>query len=431
MHEAEEPIFHVPSLAKVQQKERLESQIELEVPSIDDVEPREEYEAREIVIEPKTGLPRQAGASMPEGKYISRFKKAAEERLFVFSKAVMGRDYLTQGLHLPVCDFVQQSPPHRKLILMPREHAKTSIISHCYPAHILIQPADGNIYFPGIEGSECRILLAGETADMAKKNLRVVRAAFVRNSLLRALWPQRCWEGNPKRHGAMWSDWAMELPRETDWPDPSIRAIGVDGAITGSRPNVLIKDDLVSLKAANSEAEMESAIEWHKASRALLEEYEKESGLFSLETIIGTRWSVHDLYSYIVKEDPTVEQIDKRFHRIITDGKILWPERITEKFIEQKMREYGSLYYLLYLNSAADPNLIDFDMELIRTFALSKGEIRFNEDQRDAYLIEKLKGKEHVEEQRSAPRGIPFNSGTYDTIVGSKGRGAYFRFKYG
>lgn len=424
MHETEKPIFHVPSAVK----ERKRAQ---ELPSVDDVVPIERYEAREIVIAPKTGLPRQAGATMPEGKFITEFKKAAEKRLFVFSRAVMGRDYLTQDLHLPVCDFIQKSPPFRKLILMPREHAKTSIVSHCYPAHILIQPAEGNIYFPGIEGCECRILLAGETADMAKKNLRVVRAAFTRNQLLRALWPHRCWDGNPKRHGAAWSDWAMELPREIDWPDPSIRAIGVDGAITGSRPNVLVKDDLVSLKAANSPAEMESAIEWHKASRALLEEYENETNLTALETIIGTRWAVSDLYSYIMDNDPTVEQIGKRFHRIISDGKILWPERMTNAFIEQKQREFGSLYYLLYLNSAADPSLIDFDMESVRTFAMNLNrEISFMEDERDMFLQKRIEGKRDVTEQKSAQVGTPFNSETYDSVVG-KGRGEFFRLRYG
>jgi len=49
---------------------------------------------------------------------------------------------------------------------------------------------------------------------------------------------------------------------------------------------------------------MLAAIEWHKASRALLDEYEKESGLVSLEWIIGTRWAVFDLYSYIMDNDP-------------------------------------------------------------------------------------------------------------------------------
>lgn len=427
MQEPKKAVFHIPSAVK-------ERKLAEELPSVDNIMPQEhyaQYEAREIVIEPKTGLPRQAGATLPEGKFIKEFKKAAEERLFVFSRAVMGREYLTEALHLPVCDFMQQSPPHRKLVLMPREHAKTSIVSHCLPAHILIQNAVTNIYFPGIEGCECRILLAGETADMAKKNLRVVRAAFVRNQLLRALWPHRCWEGNPKRHGAAWSDWAMELPRETDWPDPSIRAIGVDGAITGSRPNVLIKDDLVSLRAANSETEMLSAIEWHKASRALLEEYETETNLVSLEWIIGTRWAVSDLYSYIIKEDPTIEQIDKRFHRIITDGKILWPERITPAFIEQKQREFGSLYYLLYLNSAADPSLIDFDMESVRTFDMNiNREISFMEDERDMFLQKRLEGKVDVSEQKVAQVGVPFNSDTYSDVVG-KGRGEFFRLRYG
>lgn len=385
--------------------------------------PETMYNRRELIVD-GNGVARQAGSDVQEGQYIREIRKIAEESLYFFGKVLMQRDYFVDHLHLPVCDFVQQCPPHRKLVLMPREHAKTSIVAHCLPPHILIQKAESNIYFPGLEGCECRILLAGETELMAKKNMRVVQAAFTGNQLLRALWPERVWESNPRKHGARWNDTQMDIPRETDWPDPSIRAVGVGGAVTGSRPNVLIKDDLISVAAANSDIEMLNAIEWHKVSRALLEEYEHDTGLVSLEFIVGTRWAVHDLYSYVIANDDTVEQIDKKFHQIVRDGVILWPERINEKFIEQKIKEYGSMYYLLYLNSAADPSLTDFDCRQLRTFEIKDGHVEFAETHDDEILA---KGPEIVEAPK--PIGVPFNSATYDMFAG-KGRDEYFRFKY-
>ena len=388
------------------------------------------FQNREIVAQ-SNGQARQAGATTAEGEYIKVFRSVAEENLFIFSHGIMGRSYMTGDLHLPVCNFVQECPPFRKLVLMPREHAKTSIVSHCLPAHILIQKAENNIYFPGLDGCECRILLAGETEGMASKNLRVVESVFTGNSTFRAIWPERCWQGNPKRHGAKWSDKEMEIPRQTAWPDPSVKAIGVGGAITGARPNVLIKDDLISFAAANSDAVMLEAIDWHKVSRALLEEYEKESGLHSLEFIVGTRWAVFDLYSYIMDNDPSVEVIDSKYHAIIKDGVILWPERITEKFIEQKRREFGSMYFLLYLNSAADPSLTDFDTSLIRGYKFEGGNVVFEEDERDVYLEERANEVgEEGDKARVVPVGLPFNSSTYDMIV-PRGRGDYFRIKYG
>ena len=112
---------------------------------------------REIVVDKKTGQPRQAGAASPEGEFIKQFKLKAETSLYVFGVGVIGRDYLTSHLHMPVCNFLQKCPPFRKMLLMPRDHAKTSLVSHCLPPHILIQRPETNIYFPGMLGTDCRI----------------------------------------------------------------------------------------------------------------------------------------------------------------------------------------------------------------------------------------------------------------------------------
>lgn len=381
-----------------------------------------EFVPREVVIE-KNGQLRQAGSTMPEGEWVARYKRRAEESLFVFLRGVLGRFFLTDHFHRQICAFIQTCPPFRKLVLMPREHAKTTIVAGGLPPHILIQPADGNIYFPGLAGSECRILLSGETETMARKNLRVVQSVFEENRLFRTFWPERVWEN--VRQSRQWSSEAIIIPRENEWPDPTIRAIGVGGAVTGARPNVLIKDDLVSFKAANSEVVMDEAIEWHRASRALLDKYEIESGLSSLEFIIGTRWAVFDLYSYIIDNDPSVEVNDESFHRIIRDGRILWPEKYTEGDIEQLRLEHGANFYLLYLNSAADPELTDFDMSLVRDFSIKNGHILFTEDERDAVLEKRMrKRREKIEKPPvEVPRGTPLTPSFLERMMGD-GRGS-------
>ena len=346
-----------------------------------------ELEYREVVVD-RNGLPRQAGAESTEGEFIKRFRARAEQNLFVFLKGVLGRFFLTAHFHQRICEFLQQIPPYRKLVLMPREHAKTAIVSGGLPLHILVQPAESNIYFPGLEGSECRILLAGETERMAKKNLRVLKSIMEENKVFRAFWPHRCW-GDGEQKQREWTSESIIIPRANEWPDPTIKAVGVGGAITGARPNVMIKDDLVSFKAMNSDVVMNEAIEWHIASRALLDTYEVESGLQSLEFIVGTRWAVFDLYSYIIDNDPSVAVNSAEFHRIINNGKILWPEKYAPGDIEQLRLEHGSMFYLLYLNSAADPSLTDFDCENVREFAIVDGRIVFSGEARDTWLSER------------------------------------------
>jgi len=150
----------------------------------------------EVVVDRKTNQPRQAGASQAEGAWIKDFRYKAEASLYAFTKGVLGKDYLTRSLHLPVCDFLQVVPPQRKAALLPREHGKTTIVGHSLPLHILIQPRDHNCYFPGEDGCEQRIIMIGEKEQRATDSLRVVETALETNEVLRALWPnlKRAWE---------------------------------------------------------------------------------------------------------------------------------------------------------------------------------------------------------------------------------------------
>ena len=400
----------------------------------EDVAPQDERPPQVEIAIDKNGQPRQAGADLPEGQYIIEFRERAEQNLFVFTKGILMRSYLSPTLHTEVARWAQRrevthkvtqaiNPSYRKLLLLPRNHAKTSIISHGLPCHLLIQPKDANIYLPGKAGVDTRIMLAGETERRAANNLSVIQAAFENNRLLRALWPQCCWD-NPRKEAPKWNKIEMVLPRTTDYPDPTVQAIGVGGAITGARHDVHIKDDLISFEAANSMVVMETAIAWHLASRALLDNDN------SLEFIIGTRWAVHDLYDVIMNggivdgekfdADPTVNVVVRS---IVEDGKVIYPEKFAIQHTPGKisvtslMKEHGTMFPLLYMNSAADPSLVDFDMDEVRAFTFRDGDITFDEDERDTTIMERANASHNV--ATAAPdtqnlRGLPLNKDTYD-----------------
>ena len=365
--------------------------------------------AVEVVLD-ANGHPKQAGADLPEGKWINTFRTKAEGNLYAFAKGILNRNYLSPTLHIQVAAWAQHQPPYRKGLLLPREHAKTSIVSHALPIHILIQPADANIYFPGKAGVDTRILLAGETEKNASNNLSVIEAAYESNRLLRALWPTCVWD-SPRKEADRWNKIEMIVPRNTDFPDASIRAVGVGGAITGARHDVHICDDLVTFEAANSAVTMETAIMWFEASRAL---YDSDS---SLEFIVGTRWAVHDLYEYIQANDPTVDWIVRA---IVENGEVIYPEKFALDVTAGKIavtslqKEQGTMFPLLYMNSAADPDLVDFDMNDTRQFEFEHGEIVFKQDERDALLVEKYNAPATP---MDTPRGIPLNSATHDLFV--------------
>lgn len=363
----------------------------------------------ELVVDPSTGRVRQAGADQADGQWVVAVRVAAERSLYTFAKAILGRSYLTAALHRPVCDWFQRTPPRRKLLLMPREHAKTTIASHALPLHLLIQPADANGYIAGLLGLDTRILLCGETERRATDNLRTVAAALETNARLRAFWPACVWDA-PRRQAPKWNDRELIVPRTTEYPDPTIRAVGVDAAVTGAHPLVLIKDDLISIDAANSPVVMQTAIQWHVASRALINDDR------ALEFIIGTRWAVSDLYAHIIETDPSVET---QVHAVIEDGRPIYPEMFTLEKIARLQREFGVLFPLLYMNAATDPELTDFDASLVRAFAIEGDRVRFASDPRDLLLHDRL----------TAPPASPGRPAVR-TLADVFGREAYVRAKY-
>lgn len=373
------------------------------------------YAPKEFVIDHQ-GHVRQAGADLPEGQFINDFKRKAERSLFIFCKAVLKRNRLTRSLHKPLCDHLCRIPPYRKLVLMPRDHFKTTVVSNGLPIHILVQPEDRNIYIPGMFGPDTRILIAGETVDRASKHLRWIETQFESNKLLRALWPNCVWE-NPRRQSKKWNEAELLLPRRlsAEVSDPTIQVNGVGGAITGAHVNVLIKDDLISVEARNSLAKMMESIDWHIASRALMDDPDK-----SLEFTIGTRWAVHDLYQYIEENDPSVEV---RVWSIVENGKTILPEYFSLDTVARLQKEFGILFPLLYMNNATDPELVDFNASLVRHFTIVGDTIQFDEDGRDMLI------RERDIDHRPEPdlRGMPLDAYTLSLMTG---REKYVGMKY-
>jgi len=339
---------------------------------------------REIVV--RRGRPLQAGTIDPGGKWIESRRRVFEENLYEFSKGILRRDRFTGGLHRPVCDWLQRVPPYRKLLLMPRDSYKSTIVSKCLPIHVHIQPKDRNVYFDGRLGRNCRVLLAGETDKRAMGHVSWVKRQWESNVYLRAFWPEVAWE-NPLRQAAKWNESEIMLPRTEDFSESSLVATGVGGAITGAHFDMLLKDDLTTFAAANSPTVMQAAIDWHIASRALLDDIPPERKDQSLEFIIGTKWAAGDLPQYVIDHEPDA---DRMIRSIIEDGKPIMPEVHTLETIAELEKRYGVLFYFMYMNNLHVAQVADFDSTALRVFAFDAGDLVFDEDERDSVLYAKM-----------------------------------------
>jgi len=331
---------------------------------------------KEILVD-DIGNVRQAGSTSLNTQFIKTFKKMAERNLYFFSRNILGLTRLTPHLHRDFCDFIQKSPPYRKLGLMPRDTFKSTIVAKSLPIHIFIQPRDSNIYFPGVEGRHVKGLLVCEIEARASKHLQWIQAQFEKNRLLRALWPEACW-GNPRKDSKKWNAQEFVLPRDIrhEQSDMSLQAIGVGGAITGAHIDFLIKDDLISIDAMNSPVIMQTAIDYHYLTRPLLEDIDK-----SLEFIVGTRWATSDLYAHIIRNDPSVAVYQRS---LVEHGKNIFPEEFSQSAIENLKQTLGPLFALLYQNDPTDASLTDFQADMLRYYKEYPGFLEFDEDDRDA-----------------------------------------------
>jgi len=379
--------------------------------------PTREELLKEVVIAP-SGEVRQAGTTDPPARFIKLLRSKCENDLYFFAKSILGLDRLVPHLHQTVCKFIMKQPPYRKLILLPRDTFKSTMVAKALPIHKFIQPRDNNIYWPGHDGLETKVLLTCETAHHASKHIQWVEIHFVKNQLLRSFWPEKCWE-NPKRDARKWNSEMFFLPRELrfEQSDPTMQGIGVGGAITGAHVTDLINDDLISLEAAQSESVMDKAEEWQIVSRALMEDQE-----ISGEYTVGTHWSVNDLYTRMQNNDPTIETYKRS---LVEDGKCIFPEEFSQTVIKQLEDSFGFMYPLLYMNNPRDAKLTDFQEDDIRRFRINGEQFEFDYDERDGNLLELLAPKP-IETDKSANRFVQ-----HDSWADVKfGRDEYMKAKY-
>ncbi|UOF78524.1 terminase large subunit [Caudoviricetes sp.] len=232
-------------------------------------------------------------------------RKLAQTNLYFLCKAVLGMGDLSPRFHLPLCQELDKlhKPFGRRLDLWPRGHLKTHIMT--IGKSIQDYLCDNNV----------RILLAGSSIDNSRKNLRKIKHLFESCTILHWLFP----ECIPDTQSSKWAENEIVLPRTKNLPETTFKAIGVGGHITGWHFDVLRKDDLIDEKTDKSPEVMEKIIDWHLLTKNLL-----ESPTSGVDHLIGTRWSMGDLYQYIIdnEREYTVACV-----QAIQDNIPAWPER--------------------------------------------------------------------------------------------------------
>ena len=226
----------------------------------------------------------------------------------------------------------------RFLVLVPRDHLKTSLLSIATPTWLLLRNPNE------------RILHTMATRREAQKTLSVIQKAFM-SDRMRHFFPKRALDPHDSEMKATRD--MLIITRPVNWREGSIESIGLDSNITGGHFTTQIFDDLIDKTMRNSIKEQENAIDFLQDATNMLVDMEKD-----VRIIIGTLWE-GEFYEWLLYKSglaSTYETlilgcyVDSRYGNFLTqigkktslvDGDPIWPEEFSRETLERVRLEQG------------------------------------------------------------------------------------------
>ena len=269
--------------------------------------------------------------------------------LFFFNSGILAMRDMTKSCHGPLCAYATLNKKQFKMMLMPRDHLKTSVITI------------GGTMQKIVQNPESRILIGNEGGINASRMLRSIRHHAEGNRVFRALYSDRIHKDVRK---VRWNDSELDFVREGMYPEPTVDSIGMTGAVTSRHYTHITYDDPISEEAVKSEKVMQDTINRMGAAMSLLVDPSKDT-----IWLVGTRWAMFDVYSHWM-------QIygDKlgRFVRAALEYnpatlalEPIWPERFSADVLALKRTTYDSEYKwsCLMMNNPRNAELQDLNVD--------------------------------------------------------------------
>lgn len=312
---------------------------------------------------------------------LALMRKRAWDDFYYFAKYVVGFSLMEERPHRELCDLLvagvtssttlgikcaplnltRQRDTLRKLILWPRGSFKSSVSTQAFPIWLLWH------------NPNLRILIDSETMHNAKTYLAGIRSVLQNNKMVRAVCTNERGEYmlEPAYKTANgFTDDSVILATRTNanLKEPTIFCSGVDNARTGMHVDVILMDDLVSERNVTTSAQIEKTYDHYRMSRSLL-----DPG--GLQIIIGTRYHMSDMYGQLMalhaEDDPDdLNSMSITVKPAISqDGVLLFPNRLTEKFLEEQRKAQGSyIFSCQYMLNPIDASDAVFRKEDIQRY---------------------------------------------------------------
>lgn len=238
---------------------------------------------------------------------IRELQILAKTDTFFLSYSILGYTKLTTKFHGHFCSWLDKTRNQKKVIdgeetdelawlyrltLLARSHFKSTIKTITGSIQAGLPDISEKETYPFNLGTNIRLLLGHEAHAGSQRFLYEITGHFTGNPKLIALFPECV--PNPRVQRINKSE--LELPRTSFWAEPTFDTIGVGGRSQGRHYDYIKLDDIFGDKARDSRVEKESLIQWFDNIQSFL--IELKTGHIDM---IGTRWSVDDVYAHVMK----------------------------------------------------------------------------------------------------------------------------------
>lgn len=240
---------------------------------------------------------------------IESVKSLCRNNLWFLSTEMLGyRDW--DIVHNDIETFVNRRAK-RKLLLVPRGHLKSSIVTKAYSIQRILRN-------PNI-----RILIANQVWDRSRDMLFEIKEFLSTKSELPKLFG--------KFDSGRWRDEEIVIGQRTKaLSAPTIATTGVEAEMTSAHFDLILLDDLQGLNNCQTKEQRDKVKRFYRSLTALLDPPDPLTGEGGEMIVIGTRWHHDDLYSEIMSNES--DYYDVMVRKVIEDNKVIFPKKFNMRF---------------------------------------------------------------------------------------------------
>ena len=301
---------------------------------------------------------------------IAQIAQRCRWDLFYLAKYILDYELMEEKVHADLCKYTEallpSLPPdylrpkvqtgtgmedqfHPKntnlLLLMPRGTFKSSVVTIGFTLQYILNDPNA------------RILIDSETFSKAKAFLSEIKGHLQGNEQYREVFKSihGVYPDEGKKKDMLWSDSQLNISARTNQrKEPTFSCAGVDVTKNGMHYDLIIMDDLHSEKNVTTKDQIDQVIDHWKLAYSLLDPGKPL-------ICIGTRWDYNDLYQHILDFERESYNILVRSAHYPDKDTLLFPERLTEAFLDDVKRKQGSyIYSAQYENNPVDDETATF-----------------------------------------------------------------------